>query len=103
MSLVFIINSNPLYHFLARKYGSNKGLGVAGYTMETVKTGLKLAVRAYPSYFYTHFARAEVLYQTDRKDAAKAILQHSSHYSCIIPLTAAANYFNCRYDSFVTT
>lgn len=83
--LVLTANENMTYFYcgplistatIIEKGGwlAKKGLGLAGYTMETVKTGLKLAVLAYPSYFYTHFARAEVLYQTGQKDAAKAIL-----------------------------
>ncbi|MDY6906513.1 MAG: hypothetical protein SWH61_17715 [Thermodesulfobacteriota bacterium] len=84
--LVFTANENMTYFYcgplistatIIEKGGwlAEKGLGLAGYNMETVETGLKLAVLAYPSYFYTHFARAEVLYQTSRKNEAKTLMQ----------------------------
>lgn len=83
--LVLTANENMTYFYcgplistatIIEKGGwvAEKGLGLAGYTMETVKAGLELAVLAFPTYFYTHFARAEVFYHLGKKEEAKSIL-----------------------------
>lgn len=83
--LVLTANENTTYFYcgplistatIIEKGGwlAERGLGLAGYTMETVTMGLELAVKAFPTYFYTYFARAEVLYHLDRKDEAKKVL-----------------------------
>ena len=85
--LVLTANENTTYFYcgplistatIIEKGGwlAERGLGLAGYTMDTVTMGLELAVRAFPTYFYTHFARAEVLYHLGRKDEAEAVLRH---------------------------
>ena len=84
--LVLTANENTTYFYcgplistatIIEKGGwlAERGLGLAGYTMDTVTMGLELAVRAFPTYFYTHFARAEVLYHLGRRDEAEAVLR----------------------------
>lgn len=83
--LVFTANENTTYFYcgplistatIIEKGGwvAEKGLGLAGYTIDTVAMGLELAVIAYPTYFYTYFAKAEVLYHIGRKSDAKALM-----------------------------
>ncbi len=84
--LVFTANENTTYFYcgplistatIIEKGGwlAEKGLGLAGYTMDTVTMGLELAVLAYPTYFYTHFAKAEVHYHLDEKSQARHLLE----------------------------
>ena len=83
--LVLTANENMTYFYcgplistatIIEKGGwvAEKGLGLAGYAMDTVIGGLELAVVAFPTYFYTHFARAEVFYHLGKKEEAKEIL-----------------------------
>jgi tetratricopeptide (TPR) repeat protein len=83
--LVLTANENATYFYsgplistatIIEKGGwlAEKGLGLAGYTIETVAMGLELATIAFPTYFYTHFAKAEVLFHMGRKEEAAALL-----------------------------
>ncbi|MDY6830260.1 MAG: hypothetical protein SWC96_00195 [Thermodesulfobacteriota bacterium] len=83
--LVFTANENTTYFYcgplistatIIEKGGwlAEKGLGLAGYTIDTVAMGLELAVIAYPTYLYTHFAKAEVLYHVGKKSEARALM-----------------------------
>ncbi|MBU0993879.1 MAG: hypothetical protein KJ737_15400 [Proteobacteria bacterium] len=88
--LVFTANENMTYLYcgplistatIIEKGGwvAEKGVGLAGYTVDTVMTGLELAVLAYPTYFYTHFAKAEMLYHLGRKEEAKELINRIIH------------------------
>ncbi len=85
--LVLTANENTTYFYsgplistatIIEKGGwlAERGLGLAGYTMDTVTMGLDLAVRAFPDYFYTRFARAEVLYHLGQTCEAEKVLRH---------------------------
>ena len=84
-NLVFTANENMTYFYcgplistatIIEKGGwvAEKGVGMAGYNLDMVTTGLELAVMAYPTYFYIHFAKAEVLYHLGKKDACRKLL-----------------------------
>ncbi len=85
-TLVFTANENTTYFYcgplistatIIEKGGwvAEKGLGLAGYKIETIINGLELAVIAYPTYLYTHFAKAEVQYHLGKKTEARYLLE----------------------------
>lgn len=85
--LVFTANENPTYFYngpvlsiatiiLHGGWVAEKGMGMAGYNMEAVITGVNLGVIAYPSYLYSHFAKAQVLAHIGEKDQAIRILNN---------------------------
>lgn len=84
--LVLTANENTTYFYcgplistatIIEKGGwlAEKGLGLEGYTIDTVAMGLELATISFPTYFYTHFAKAEVLYHLGKKEEAAALLR----------------------------
>ena len=83
--LVLTANENATYFYcgplistatIIEKGGwlAERGLGLAGYSIDTVAMGLELAVRAYPTYFYIYFAKAEVLHHMGQRDEAATLL-----------------------------
>ena len=53
---------------------TEKGMRMAGITMENVENGLELAEMLYPDFFYTSYCRADILAYKGKKKEALAIL-----------------------------